>query len=78
MHKLHSRLLLVCTLFWNDFKNFFLMQSIDLVDDEPEMILIKEEAFEDCQGESNLHNVPRNDKSRFMNHILHCYLWMCW
>lgn len=40
------------------------MQSIDLVDDEPEMILIKEEAFEDCQGETNLHNVLRNNKSK--------------
>lgn len=48
-------------------KNSF--QSIDLVDDEPEMILIKEEAFEDCQGESNLHIAPRSDKSMCMKGI---------
>ncbi|KAL2101590.1 hypothetical protein ACEWY4_003351 [Coilia grayii] len=37
-------------------------EAIDLVDDEPEMILIKEEAFEDCQVENSIHNLPRNNK----------------
>lgn len=41
------------------------MQAIDLVDDEPDMILIKEEAFEDCQVDS-LHNLPRNNKSEWI------------
>ncbi|XP_028842188.1 zinc finger protein with KRAB and SCAN domains 7-like [Denticeps clupeoides] len=37
-------------------------EPIELLDDEPDMILIKEETFEDCQVKSNPRRVPRNSE----------------
>lgn len=47
----------------SEYSVLYVFQSVSLIDDGPDMIIIKDETFEDCSGNSKLQSdLKRNEK----------------